>query len=167
MATHDKAATPKRRRQDWATKIDPESGEQRRFCTQCEAFLPFDKFYPSCLARKALLCKTHALLTTKPHKRRWMAAQRGAPGSVQRVRTNLNAWIVNTRLDATKWTEADVELALLRHNVDADDTTRTISFRPRDTTQPFSVDNSVVKYRRVGGSGKTAKSDQQAHDEYK
>ena len=145
----------RRKRFAWANKVDPETGVPKRFCTQCEAFLPVERFYPSVLKTGRLCCKTHFYEITRPYSLVANRKLRGKPGSVARMRTNVNVWISRNKHKSPgcAWTDADVEQALLLHNVDRVSEQRTVRFRPRDPELPFTAANSVVRFRATGGSG--------------
>ena len=140
---------PKRKRYDWANKIDPETGVHTRFCTRCEAFLTMDHFYPSHVKNGSLACKVCTGSESKAAIKRWMLNNRGEPGSVQRIRSNLNTWIRREKKGRRRWTDADVVQALQRHKVDLATETRIVRLRPRDPQLPFNADNSVVKFQIV------------------
>ena len=154
MATHDKASTrtvddvdPKRRRQNWSTKIDPLTGETLRFCSHCKDYLPLDKFHAFVFKYGTLICKTHMRRDNHAAALRWTRKHRGKRGSVARVRCNINRWMADKHVRGARWSEADVLEALRRHGVDLAAETRLVRMRPRDPNEPFDVDNSVVKFQ--------------------
>ena len=137
---------PKRKRYDFANKPDPETGEPRRFCTGCEAYLPFDRFYPCHLKGGQLMCKVHSNARNKPFGRIWYQNKYGDARSIARMRVNLNLWIWRQRQGWAKWSEEDVEQALQLHGVDLQTETRRVRFRPKNRSLPFTVDNSIVEF---------------------
>ena len=141
---------PKRQRYDWANRTDPETGEPTRFCTRCEDFLTLDRFYPCHLKRGTLLCKTHIKETTRTAQRNWKRKARGKAGSVARLRQNTNQWISRRRISSTFWSVADVKAALQKHNIDLQNETQAVLLRPCNPDQAFTVENSIVRYRKFG-----------------
>ena len=148
----------KRQRYDWANKVDPETGAKSRFCTQCETFLAIDLFLPSHVKNGQLMCKTHFYEHRKESHRRATNKRRGGPHSVERLRTNTNLWLRRQSPNTPKWTDGDVKKALQHHNVALSAEPRCVQLRPRDPALPFSVENSVVKYRLSRSGGQTKQS---------
>ena len=136
----------KRKHVAWANQTDPATGEQKRFCTTCLAFLPLDQFAPCHIQNGLLRCRTHANEQNKAAIQQCKRRARGLPGSVARIKTNVNQWISLQKQGWAKWTDADVEQALRMHDVDLNTETRRVRFRPRDKSLPFAVDNSVVSF---------------------
>ena len=138
---------PKRKRFDWTTKTDPDTGATLRFCSKCQDFLPMDRFYPCHLKTGDLMCKTHANKRGRDGSKRWKQKNRGEIGSVSRIRTNLNTWIVRQKRGWMKWTDDDVKRALHKHSVTLASESRIVRLRPCDHSKTFDVDNSVVKFQ--------------------
>ena len=142
-----RSVMPKRQRKpDWTNKVDAETGEETRFCTGCDAFLPLGVFYPSSIRSNRYACKQHEHKRAKPAIIKWRAKRRGDAGSVARVRANLNQWMYRVGREE-KWTDDGVENALEHHGVILSEETRTVRIRPRDPHQPFTAENSVVKFQ--------------------
>ena len=137
----------KRKRFDWTTKTDPDTGAVTRFCSRCQDFLPLDRFYACHVKNGDLICKTHSSERSNPAKIVWNRQKRGKLGSVSRVRSNLNAWIVSQKRGWKKWTEEEVKRALIKHSVDLASESRIVRLRPSDHSKTFDVDNSVVKFQ--------------------
>ena len=134
------------------SKVDPETGEATRFCKTCQAFLPLGEFYPSSIRTKNYVCKTHTNERTKHSILRWRVKRRGAPGSIARIRTNLNLWLYRQKR-SDRWSDDDVEKALHHHGVALQEETRIVRIRPRDPTMPLTTENSVIKFQN-GSSAK-------------
>ena len=148
---------PKRHRFDWTTKTDPSTGAVSRFCSKCQDFLPLDRFYASTIKDGSLSCKTHCSQRTAPFKKRWHKKKRGAPGSVQRLRSNLNTWIVRQKI-GKKWSDADVQRALTKHSVDLALESRKVRLRPLDHSKAFNPENSIVKFQNGSTSNSSTSS---------
>ena len=138
---------PKRKRFDWTTKTDPSTGAVSRFCSRCQEFLPLDRFYNCHVKNGALICKIHWGERAVPTTIKWHRRNRGEIGSVARVRSNLNKWIVKQKRGWKKWTDDDVKRALVSHAVDLASESRIVRLRPSDSSTTFDVDNSVVKFQ--------------------
>ena len=143
--THTKSK--KRQRFDWTTKTDPDSGDVTRFCSKCQDFLPLDRFYHCHVKNHTLCCKTHWQARALPNAIECNRRKRGKPGSVARVRSNLNKWILAQKRGWPKWSDDDVKRALVKHSVDLASETRIVRLRPSDRSQPFNVANSVAKFQ--------------------
>ena len=137
----------RRRRFDFANKVDPETGVRTRFCSRCEDFLTLDQFSPCHIKAGALKCKEHAKALGRAPKRRWLAKQRGEGGALGRIRANLNHWIRRDNKGRRRWTNDDVALALQKHAINLGTESRIVRFRPRDPQLAFDAENSVVKFQ--------------------
>ena len=142
------AAMPKRSSFDWASKTDPDTGAQLRFCARCQDFRPLDRFYQCHLKRRVMLCKAHEKSAWSASKRKWRNKNRGERGSNHRLLRNVNQFIYRKRIRSGKWSMDTVEAALRHHAVDLTTETRTVVIRPLDETLPFTVSNSVVRFRK-------------------
>ena len=133
----------------WYTKTVPDTGKVMRFCRRCQDFLPLERFYPSSIRDGTLSCKTHCSQRTAPYRRSWHKKNRGEPGSVQRVRSNLNNWIAKQKLPGwKKWSDCDVLRALTQHSIDLALESRKIRFRPLDRSKTFTPENSILKFQK-------------------
>ena len=147
----------KRKRFDWTTKTDPDTGAVTRFCSRCQEFLPLDRFYASTIKDGSLSCKTHCSQRTAAFQKKWRDHKRGKPRSLARIRSNLNSWIVRQKIAGwKKWSDDDVKQALIKHAVNLASETRIVRLRPADASKSFNVENSIVKFQN--GSSSSSKS---------
>ena len=141
-----KLQTRKRKRRfDWTTKTDPDTGAVTRFCSRCQEFLPLDRFYPSTLQTNALICQTHHNAEGRRSNKEWARRHRGKPGSIKRARVNLNRWILKQKKEWSRWDIADIENVLVAHSIPLNVDTRLVQIRPQDPTLPFNSTNAIVK----------------------
>jgi len=143
---------PKRKRFDWTTKTDPDTGAVTRFCSKCQEFLPLDRFYPSTIKAHSLVCRTHYNHVRKRTKLEWARRNRGKLGSIKRARVNLNNWITKQNKAWPRWNVADIEHVLITHSIPLDIDTRLVRIRPKDQNHPFTTDNVVVERLEKNGS---------------
>ena len=137
----------KRKRFDWTTKTDPDTGAVSRFCARCQDFLLLDRFYNCHLKNGNLLCKTHANDLARGAHTKWRRRSRGEPGSLKRIRTTLNAWVMKQKKGWTLWTEDEVARVLAKHSVALPAKDRIPRLRPLEKSLPFNEENVVVKFQ--------------------